>query len=224
MGNATVIYVAVLESLHMLLLLYILYCKIKKFIKEKNLLDFSFLLVVVLTACLGVYNAYLNCLFASRGHIERVYIGNIEISWIMGFLCSALYFWFLLNLLKAKRWYSLPFVASFYLIIYGYFTPAPLLFQIYIAVTFIPGSIALIVDAIKRKHGLSFSIGVSVVLFLFTEAFISPQFFVLYYSLEYVLLIVLLLGVTGWWDRNVFYDREYANKIKNTWIAHRIGS
>jgi hypothetical protein len=142
----------------------------------------------------------------------------------MGLICSAVYFWFLLNLLEAKRWYSLPFVASFYLIIYGYFTPSPLLIQIYIAITFIPGSIALVINAIKRKHGLSFSIGVSVVLFMFTEAFISPQFFAIYYSLEYVLLIVLLLGVNGWWDRKVFYDREYTNKIKNTWIAHLIES
>lgn len=212
-----------LELFHIILMGTILYHKAKKFLKEKNILDFAFLWVLVLITMLVGYNAYLNVSFAF-GRIANVYIGQMELGSAIGMLSTAPYFWFLLNLIEAKKIYTLPFVTALYIVVYGYFKPTTSLFPIYIAATFIPGSIALIVSAIKRKHGLSFSIGLSVVMFLFTDTFVSPNMIALYYSLEYILMIVLILGVTGWWDRKVFYDRKYRKEISNTWIAGRIGS
>lgn len=215
--------IMILESIHIILMGIILFYKARKLLKEKNLLDLAFLWVLVLTTVLVVYNAYVNIRY-TFGFSERVFIGQIELSIVIGILASAPYFWFLLNLVQFKRLFSLPFVLAFFIVIYGYYKPADMLFSVYIATTFIPGSIALIINAIKRKHGLSFSIGISVVMYLFTQAFISPQLFILYYVLQYSLLCVLLLGVTGYWDRKIFFDREYQEKIKNTWISHRIGS
>jgi hypothetical protein len=212
-----------LELIHILLMGTILYFKVKKFLKEKNILDFAILWVLTLAAVLVGYNAYLNVNFV-LGNTANVYLGQWELSGLIGMLSTAPYFWFLLNLVDAKKIYTLPFVTALYIAVYGFFHSAPLFDEIYVAATFIPGSIALLIYAIKRKHGLSFSIGLSVVMFLFTDTFVSPNMIALYYSLEYVLMIVLILGVTGWWDKKVFFDRKYRNEISNSWIAGRIGS
>ncbi|MHA1111841.1 MAG: hypothetical protein ACTSRE_12110 [Promethearchaeota archaeon] len=213
-----------LELGHIILMSIILFLKVKKFLKERNILDFAIMWVLFLTAGLVVYNAYLNVAFALGRPDSQIYLGNWELGSFIGIMASAPYCWFLLNLIEAKKIYTLPFVATFYVEVYGFFESTPLFHQIYIVALFIPGSIALLVYAIKRKHGLSFAIGLSVVMFLFTDTFISPNLIAIYYSLEYVVMIVLLLGVTGWWDSKVFYDRNYRAEISTSWIAGRIGS
>ena len=213
-----------LELGHIMLMGIILFFKVKKFLKEKNVLDFAIMWVLFLTGGLVIYNAYLNVSFALGRPAGNIYLGHWELGSFIGIMCTAPYFWFLLNLIEAKKIYTLPFVIGFYVEVYGFFESTPIFHMIYIAATFIPGSVALIVYAIRRKHGLSFSIGLSVVMFLFTDTFISPNMVAIYYSLEYVLMIVLILGVTGWWDRKVFFDKKYRAEISNSWIAGRIGS
>ncbi len=213
-----------LELFHIILMCIILYFKVKKFLKEKNVLDFAFLWVLLLTTALVIYNAYVNVSYGLGLPDQHIYIGFIELGSMIAMLCTAPYLWFLFNLLDWKKVYTLPFASALYITVYAIFRPTNLLLIIYIAGAFIPGSIALVISAIKRKHGLSFSIGISIVMFLFTDTFVSPNFIALYYSLEYVLMVILLLGVTGWWDRKVFFDRKYQKEISNSWIAGRIGA
>ena len=210
-----------LELVQIILMGFILYLKVKKTIKEKNILDFAILWVLILTFGLIFYNAYVNVSFGLGLPDQHIYVGNIEMGILLSMLATAPYFWFLLNLLGWRKWYTVPFVGAFYTTLYGILRPTNLLLTIYIVGAFIPGSIALIITAIKRKHGVSFAIGISVIMFVFTESFISPNMIALYYSLQYVLICVLILGITGWWDRKVFYDRKYQQKISSTWISNR---
>lgn len=213
-----------LELVQIILMAFILYLKVKKTIKEKNILDFAILWVLVLTFGLIIYNAYVNVSYGLGKPDQYVYVGNIELGVLLSMLATAPYFWFLLNLLGWKKWYTVPFVGAFYVTLYGILRPTNILLTIYIVGAFVPGSIALIITAIKRKHGLSFAIGISVIMFVFTESFISPNMIVLYYSLQSVCLMSLILGVTGWWDRKVFYDKAYRKEISSSWIAGRIGT
>jgi hypothetical protein len=126
-----------LELIHILLMGTILYFKVKKFLKEKNILDFAILWVLTLAAVLVGYNAYLNVNFV-LGNTANVYLGQWELSGLIGMLSTAPYFWFLLNLVDAKKIYTLPFVTALYIAVYGFFHSAPLFDEIYVAATFIP--------------------------------------------------------------------------------------
>ncbi len=127
-----------LELVQIILMAFILFLKVKKTLKEKNIIDFAILWVLVLTFGLIVYNAYVNVNYAlGRPNIHE-FVGNMEIGILLSMLATAPYFWFLLNLLGWKKWYSLPFVAAFYTTLYGILRPTNLLLTIYI-IGFYPG-------------------------------------------------------------------------------------
>ncbi|MGV9171481.1 MAG: hypothetical protein ACOC44_02545 [Promethearchaeia archaeon] len=122
-------------------------------------------------------------------------------------------------LLDKKRYFSLPFVASFYVGLFLILVDFQLVLRIYGGIIGIVSGSYLILNGKRNKRGLIFALGLYLI--------INEVGFQFNHDLMQVIImlisgLILLLGTSGYIDKYFLIDKEEERKIKSTWIARRV--
>lgn len=129
--------------------------------------------------------------------------------------------WFILYAYNLKEFYGVPIILGYFMEAYCFATQSEDLVT-YIAVGIACATYVVhFINVFKNKNGMSFSIGM-VGLIVFGEYFFNEIFgrttFVSY-MVRFSIMLVFLLGLNGFWDDKVFYDRAKRKSIQNAWIT-----
>lgn len=140
---------------------------------------------------------------------------------------------FVLYILRAYKFYSVPPVLLFFLALGLYQYNDMTAYNIVMIPLAYVVSILFLWKGARNKDGLTFAIGVFSLFDYGIPYFIhSPMRFmagmegiILYLPLlggALFAIAYLNLGTWGWLDRHVFYDKERERKIKNAWVSRLI--
>lgn len=192
--------------------------KVRK--ENKNPIDLALFFLI-----LALFFIRLNGLFSGIlsifGVDIQLFLGidSLGLSDILYIIYGVILGWFVLFIYELKRLYSLPFVTGIFIEYYIVFTNdrTPQIFFItFIAVI---SSLVFLWNAIKNKNGSSFSI-------VLASMVIIPEFYLNFWWLSIMMTILVFwsfyLGISGWWDEKIFFDRNKRKMIQNTWIARTV--
>lgn len=189
------------------------------FIWRKDHSPFAFaLFVIMITSGVQlIYSIYIQVNFIVYHTDVSFFIGLLSLDLLFTILIGGGYLSFLFYIANWKKAYTFPGITTLFFMLYVYKTGDVLPGEIFVLISCMIAAIALFYNSIKNRNGLSFAIVGSIFLFILADV-IGSQYFS-YFVLRMIASIVLLLGTTGWWDRHVFYDREYRKQIQSRWIA-----
>jgi hypothetical protein len=122
---------------------------------------------------------------------------------------------FALVLLGWKRYYLLPSVFGFFLLVFISQTGADIIHSPHTSSSLVLAVALFLLNAYKNKHGLSVALGI---LFLLPVTLIWIRFMA--FPVLISGLIVLILAEKGWLDENLFAaGRQKKKQIQNIWIS-----
>jgi hypothetical protein len=143
-------------------------------------------------------------------------IGWVKIGYILGYILFIVQFEFILYLRRLKKFYTLPFVVTFYLVVGNLLSESAMPFIIYaVLLTFIPAYL-LLRDGKRNRNGLAIGMGL---LFLFWGIGQSIQVPVFFQLCKLLGAISFYLGTIGFYEKYVFPNQEEEAKIMGTWIS-----
>ena len=122
---------------------------------------FLFISAAVAITYTGIRTSLINLeLLDSSVYIQ---IGLLDLGDFMIVFMASFYLWFVLYLFGWKKLYSLPLVIGFYFAAFGISTGdnAPILN--YVTFAILPSMVILLINAVKNKHGLSFTLAIMAV-------------------------------------------------------------
>ena len=143
--------------------------------------------------------------------------GYLSLTDILWQLYAVIFFSFILSIYGVRYLYSLPFVIGAFFEAYIYHSGDNGADEDYITVIIIVSSLILLISSIRNKNGTTFGVFLSAMVGL-PEYFINNYWLSLF--MPFGIFLVIYLAVNGWFDENVFFDREKRKKIQNTWISH----
>ncbi|UYP48259.1 hypothetical protein NEF87_004544 [Candidatus Lokiarchaeum ossiferum] len=194
-----------------------IYLAIKQWKKYKNPADIFVVLINLLAVGAVLFSAFTFLLIGYFPEINLAFkIGNLPIEWIFKIGISMMYMIFMVYLLEWKFLYTVPFIVGLYFFLYGFHTGNENILNIYLG-TIIFSAIWLIYNAIKNRSGLS--LGLFIVAVFYAISTLISDFLFLYYLFRYLMSISLILGINGWFEEKILYNRKEEKKIQNTWIA-----
>ncbi|MHA1718984.1 MAG: hypothetical protein ACTSWX_06950 [Promethearchaeota archaeon] len=180
-------------------------------------------LFLFLSAAIAIFNTSIRDSLKNLGLLDPdfyVNIGLLEIGYVSSVLIASLYIWFILYILGWSKLYSLPLVVGFYFGAYGVLTGDLDVVLAFVTYAILPSVVILLYNAIKNKHGLSFTLAIMAIASVLI-AVVEPET-VWSFVIKWFTGINIILGENGWWDDHVFYDRAKRKKIQNVWIAKMI--
>lgn len=122
-------------------------------------------------------------------------------------------------LLDKERYFSLPFIASFYVGLFLVLVNLQLVLRIYGGIVGLVSGGYLLLNGYRNKKGLIFSLGLYLMInevgFQFNHDFIQVL-------IMFISVVVLLVGTSGYVDKYFLVDTEEEERIKSTWIARRV--
>jgi hypothetical protein len=146
-------------------------------------------------------------------------IGWVKIGYILGYTLFIVQFEFILYLRRLKKFYTLPLVVTFYLVVGNLLNQSALPFILYAALlTFIPAYL-LLRDGKRNRNGLAIGMGL---LFLFWGIGQSIQVPVFFQLCKLLGAISFYLGTIEFYEKYVFPNQEDETKIMGTWISKLI--
>jgi hypothetical protein len=174
--------------------------------------------MAVMILMLGIIGYSLINLFAFILEVDTnaYLIGGLRIGYILGYLLATIQFEFMLYLRRLIKFYPLPFIIAFYLVLGNILIINALPFIIYL--TFVGFVLAyfLIRDGKRKHNGLAFGMGV--LFFIWGIGQIFPVIIVT--SLfRTVAIFSFFLGTRGFYEKYIFPHQEEEEKIMGTWIS-----
>ena len=191
--------------------------------EHKNPIDKGTVLIVFSGAASTIFGFIMTLISYAFGESEviRIYIGGIQVNYILLALAGGVYYWFLAYLLGLKKFYLPPFVMVFWVVTYIVITgQTPILWMFMLIATVLAFSF-LIRNAVVNKNGISFSLAIFALVNVFNG---FNRIEVLFYIIQVVNYANILLGVNGWYEDKVFYSRKERKQIQNTWISRKIAT
>ncbi|MHA1561340.1 MAG: hypothetical protein ACTSPA_04375, partial [Promethearchaeota archaeon] len=206
-------------------------------------------LFLFLSAAIAITYTGVRATLINLGVIDSSYyiqLGLLDLGDLMIVFIASFYLWFILYLLGWSKLYSLPIVVGFYFAAHGVITgdnSAILLYVtyailpvitgdnsailLYVTYAILPSMIILLINSVKNKHGLSFTLAIMAVASVLIAvmavasvliAVVDPAT-IWAFLIKWFTGINIILGTNGWWDDHVFYDRDKRKNIQNVWIA-----
>lgn len=186
---------------------------------NKNPIDLG-TLFLFLSAAIAISYTGIRSSLVNLGLIDSSYfikIGLLDLGDLMTVFIASFYLWFVLFLFGLKKLYSLPLVVGFYFAVYGISTGDIDPIFSYVTYVILPSMVILLINAVKNKHGLSFTLAIMAVAVVLI-AVVNPAT-IWAFLIKWFTGVNIILGENGWWDDHVFYDRTKRKKIQNVWIA-----
>jgi hypothetical protein len=186
---------------------------------SKNPIDlgtfFLYLSAAVAIIYTGVQASLINLGLLDSSYFIKV--GLLDLGDLMTVFIASFYLWFIIFLFGWSKLYSLPLVVGFYFAAYGITTGEVDPIFSYVTYAILPSMVILMINSIKNKHGLSFTLAIMAVAVVLI-AVVNPAT-IWAFLIKWFTGINIILGSNGWWDDHVFYDRDKRKKIQNVWIA-----
>jgi hypothetical protein len=123
---------------------------------------------------------------------------------------------FIFYLKKQVKFYTLPFVISFYIMMGRALVDSLLPFIMYASIVSYGTSYILIKNGKNRRNGLAIGIGL---LTLFWGIGQTIPIDIILIACKLVGMIALLLGTRGFYEKYVFVNVQEEDRILNTWIS-----
>jgi len=142
--------------------------------------------------------------------------GGLTIGMIMGFILFTIQLEFMFYLMDLPKLYTLPIIASTYLLMGRILVDSAMPFIIYAMITSYGSAFFLIKDGRKSRNGLAIGMGLFFLIWGLGSTFQVETLFVI---LRLVSMVALLLGARGFYEKYVFVNVEEEQKIMGTWIA-----
>jgi len=142
--------------------------------------------------------------------------GGLTIGMIMGFTLFTIQLEFMFYLMDLPKLYTLPIIASTYLLMGRILVDSATPFIIYAMITSYGSAFFLIKDGRKSRNGLAIGMGLFFLIWGLGSTFQVETLFVI---LRLVSMVALLLGARGFYEKYVFVNVEEEQKIMGTWIA-----
>ena len=207
------------ELISVLLMVIAIVMAFKVWKDNRNPIDLG-TFFLFLSVAIGIFNLSIKASLRDLGLIDQdsqLMIGQLEIGYISSVLIASFYLWFLVFLLGWQKLYSLPLVVGFYIGVYGILIGNLDVVFGYVTFAILPSIVILMINAIKNKHGLSFTLSIVAIASVLVTV-IDPST-VWGFLIKWVGGISIILGENGWFDDHIFYDRVKRKKIQNVWIA-----
>lgn len=147
-------------------------------------------------------------------------IGNLSLLDVIYMTYGVVFGWFILYLYDFKRLYTLPVVCGVFIEAYIYVEDDRVPHNMFITYIALAAAIILLVNGIKNKNGISFGIFLGTMVGI-PEFYLGLWWFTLIAPV--IIFTCILLGVTGWYDEKIFYDRAKRKQMQNTWISRVVG-
>ncbi|TFG16623.1 MAG: hypothetical protein EU531_05960 [Promethearchaeota archaeon] len=164
-----------------------------------------------------ITNSILTLLSSMVGIDKEAYIvGYLKIGIIIAHILFVVQFEFILYLRRLTKLYTLPFIATFYLILGQLINPSIIPFIIYATVLTYPPAYFILRDGKKNRNGLAIGMGL---FFLFWGLGYVIQISFIYNLLRILSAIAFYLGAIGFYEKYLFPDQEDEEKIVGTWIS-----
>ena len=177
-------------------------------------------LFLFLSAAIAITYTGVRASMINLGVIDSSYyikLGLLDLGDLMTVFIASFYLWFILYLLGWSKLYSLPIVVGFYFAAHGVITGDNSAILLYVTYAILPSMIILLINSVKNKHGLSFTLAIMAVASVLI-AVVDPAT-IWAFLIKWFTGVNIILGTNGWWDDHVFYDRNKRKKIQNVWIA-----
>ncbi len=194
--------------------------------ERRNPIDFATFLISIFTLLDVLYDVYhfiiveFNLLNGQHFNV----IGDVNLGEIFRFVVLSLYLWLILYVMEWKRFYLFPTMGVFFIILIGVALDDYNLMAYAAFVAIVIGDIFLVRNAVKNNHGLSFALALLSIFYIIPQLFsLDYEYYnLMFYTLRWLAQIILLLGINGWLDDKIFFDRKKAKAIKNTWISSMV--
>ena len=198
---------------------FILFLILKSWKADKNPFDLGIFAIVLSYILLQIF-----------GGIEDSYTGeNFDQLWSQltfgSYLTAPLILYgvfiiifgmFVLKIFNFRLIMSLPFVIVFFIEVYIYFEGVKKPLIDFIIILLLLSVVFLLYNSIKYRNGITFSLSLA-------AAIVIPDFIFGFIALSYIaglpFFISIYLGVSGWFDKKIFYDRKKRAEIQNKWIS-----
>jgi hypothetical protein len=143
-------------------------------------------------------------------------VGGLRFGYVLGYILFTIQFEFMLYLRGLIKLYTMPFIASFYLMIGNILNTSVMPFILYAIVVSYTPAYFLLRDGKKKRNGLAFGMG----LFFLTWGIgqIIPIGIVME-IFRVIAIFMFFLGTRGFYEKYIFVNQEEEQKIVGTWIS-----
>jgi hypothetical protein len=187
-----------------------IYKKYKESLNRLNIIIWVFILLFQISYIIDIMAGFQSPLLLgarlTRNNLFLIFIGAFELE-------------FLVYLLDAKKFYTLPIVAGFYVFMALFLVNSVLPMLLFTLISGVSSSIFLIIQGKRNNNGYIFSLGLFILVlgmgFQFLNSFIEAIF-------QIISLFVLMLGTGGYLDKYVLVSEEEDQKVKGAWISKMV--
>jgi len=143
-------------------------------------------------------------------------IGGLRFGYILGYMLATIQFEFMLYLRRLVKFYSVPFIIAFYLILGHILVINAIPFIVYLTfVGYIPAYM-LLRDGKRKHNGLAFGMGL---LFLLWGIGQTIPVTIVVEIFRTIAVFMFFLGSRGFYEKYLFPHKEVEEKIMGTWIS-----
>ncbi|TXT58436.1 MAG: membrane protein of unknown function [Promethearchaeota archaeon] len=141
---------------------------------------------------------------------------GLKITLLFAVITTSIEFDFVLYLKRKTKLYSLPAISGFFIGAGLLLFNATMAFIIFGAVISSFTFIILTIEGKRNENGLLFGLGIFFLIYGFAQ---MAQFLVIIGTFHLLSIIVLIIGTSGFFNRNILINKEEEEKIKNVWIS-----
>ena len=184
-----------------------------------NPMDLGVFFIILFLSLKESFGGWTGLLGSDRMNLIPYFEGRISLTHIMDIALAMVGLWFILYLYDLQNYYSFPFVLGYFTSAYAFYTSSYEISTNIIIVSVALSTLAHFRNVVKNHNGMSFSIGLVGLMGIF-DYFISLE--IISYIFRFMYIGIFVLGLTGWWDDNVFYDRAKRQQISSSWIVNYV--
>jgi hypothetical protein len=174
--------------------------------------------LAVLALTLGLLSYSISVLFTYLLNIDTnvFLIGGLRFGYILGYILATIQFEFMLYLRRLVKFYPLPFIIAFYLMLGNILVINSVPFIVYLTfIGFVPAYI-LLKDGKRKHNGLAFGMGLLFLLWGIGQIFPITLVVELFRT---VAVFMFFIGTRGFYEKYIFPPKEAEEKIMGTWIS-----
>ncbi|MHA1623991.1 MAG: hypothetical protein ACTSXN_10060 [Promethearchaeota archaeon] len=149
-------------------------------------------------------------------NLDFIIAGTLTFGQVIGNVLFIIQVEFVLYLKKQTKFYTVPFIISFYLIVGRILVDSAIPFIIYAMIVSYGSAFNLIKDGRKKRNGLAIGMGLFFLLFGIGQTINIEIGFVIFKA---VAMLTLYLGTRGFYEKYVWPDVKMEEKVLTTWIS-----
>ena len=208
-----ILHTVITEMLFFVFCILALFPTLKNWRETRNQMYVAILIYIIAITCYSLFHIVA---YSINFNLEITVGAALTIGNILGLILFTIQLEFLFYLRHSVKLYSLPFIATFYILMGKLMIDSSIPFIIYaILVSSIPAYL-LMRDGRKKHNGLAFGMGLFFLLWTIGQLIQIELVFQLF---KIIGTFAFYLGTKGFYEKYVFHNPVEEQKIMNTWIS-----